>query len=164
MLQRQVTELLLALGSLTIIIAGLAAIREIDAKKIVALSTLRQLGVIITTLGAQLPALAFFHLLSHAFFKALLFIRVGSIIHLSRRYQDIRISRLIPKFEPISLRIALLANLSLCGLPFMRGFYSKDLCIESFLGSQISITRTLIFWMATFLTCAYSVRFTLLIG
>ncbi len=164
LLQRRVTEILLALGRLTILIAGCAAIREIDAKKVVALSTLRQLGVIITTLGAQLPTLAFFHLLSHAFFKALLFIRVGSIIHLSSRYQDIRISRLITKFEPVSLRIAFLANLSLCGLPFIRGFYSKDLCIESFLSAEISLARTAVFWLATFLTCAYSIRFTLLVG
>lgn len=145
LIECHVTEGLLIVGSLTMCMAGMAALREIDGKKIVALSTLRQLGVMITTLGVGLPALAFFHLLSHAFFKALLFIRVGSIIHLSRSYQDIRITSLFPSVEPIRLRIATLANISLCGLPFMSGFYSKDLCIETFLSEEISLAGTLLF-------------------
>jgi NADH-ubiquinone oxidoreductase chain 5 len=78
-----INTLLLGLGCLTIFIARLRAFFEIDIKKIVALSTLRQLGVIITRLGAGFRILGFFHLLSHAFFKALLFIRAGNLIHRS---------------------------------------------------------------------------------
>jgi NADH-ubiquinone oxidoreductase chain 5 len=82
-------EILIVVGTLTIMIAGLAAILEIDIKKIIALSTLRQLGIIIIILGAGNPILAYFHLLSHAFFKAILFICAGIIIHNIKDYQDI---------------------------------------------------------------------------
>ena len=156
--------ILLRVGSLTIFIAGISAIVEIDIKKIVALSTLRQLGVIISTIGRKLNNLAFFHLLSHAFFKALLFISVGRIIHLCRRYQDIRKSRLLIFYQPISLRVTLLSRLRLCGIPFTRGFYSKDLSIELFLITRNSLPLILIFFFATSLTCAYRIRFVSLIS
>lgn len=84
--------LFIHIGILTILIAGLSAIHERDMKKIVALSTLRQLGLIVRTLGLGLRQLAFFHLLSHAYFKAILFITVGNIIHCSNSYQDIRVA------------------------------------------------------------------------
>ena len=83
-------EVLMFLGTFTILMAGGAAIFEIDIKKIIALSTLRQLGVIIMTLGAGNPVLAYLHLLSHAFFKAILFICAGIVIHNMKDYQDIR--------------------------------------------------------------------------
>merc|ERR1712024_79064 len=82
--------ILLLIGIITIIIAGLTAIIEIDIKKIIALSTLRQLGIMILILGIGNPILSFFHLLSHAFFKAILFICAGLIIHRIKDYQDIR--------------------------------------------------------------------------
>jgi len=80
----------LLIGIITIIIAGITAIIEIDIKKIIALSTLSQLGIIILILGIGNPILSFFHLLSHAFFKAILFICAGIIIHNIKDYQDIR--------------------------------------------------------------------------
>ena len=86
---------LCATGSITMVLAGMRALEETDSKKIVALSTLRQLGLIIIRLGVGGAFIAFFHLLSHAFFKALLFIVVGNIIHLSLRYQDLRKSSVI---------------------------------------------------------------------
>ncbi|CAN0518882.1 unnamed protein product [Ectocarpus sp. 8 AP-2014] len=85
-----ILEVLIFLGTFTILMAGGAAILEIDIKKIIALSTLRQLGVIIITLGAGNPILAYLHLLSHAFFKAILFMCAGVIIHNIKDYQDIR--------------------------------------------------------------------------
>merc|ERR1712083_648993 len=106
--------------------AGAAAIFEIDIKKVIALSTLRQLGVIIIILGAIEPILSFFHLLRHAYFKAILFICAGIIIHNIKDYQDIRKIRIICNIIPITFRVATVANLRLCGLPFLRGFYSKD--------------------------------------
>merc|ERR1711952_394443 len=96
---------------ITIVIAGITAIIEIDIKKIIALSTLRQLGIIMLILGSGNPILSFFHLISHAFFKAILFICAGMII----------------------------ANIRLCGLPFLRGFYSKDLIIEIIIIKGINI-------------------------
>jgi len=87
----KINNILLILGSLTIFIARLRAFFEIDIKKIVALSTLRQLGIIIVVIGSGLSILGFSHLLRHAFFKALLFIRAGNLIHESERYLDIRV-------------------------------------------------------------------------
>merc|ERR1712116_53121 len=84
------TNTLLFIGIITILLAGAAAIFEIDIKKIIALSTLRQLGVIIMILGAIEPLLSFFHLLSHAYFKAILFMCAGMVIHNIKDYQDIR--------------------------------------------------------------------------
>lgn len=145
-------------------IAGAAAMFEIDIKKIVALSTLSQLGVIITTLGAGLPEIAFIHLLAHAFFKALLFISVGRIIHLSSDFQDLRKVGISVTTCPVTLSFCTLANLSLCGLPFCRGFYSKDLCIEIFLTETSHSRLSLVFFMATLITCAYTVRFIFLVS
>ena len=89
------TNLLLFIGIITIMLAGAAAIFEIDIKKVIALSTLRQLGVIIIILGGAEPVLSFFHLLRHAYFKAILFICAGIIIHNIKDYQDIRKIRII---------------------------------------------------------------------
>jgi NADH-ubiquinone oxidoreductase chain 5 len=112
------------------IIAGISALWELDIKKIVALSTLSQVGLIITCIGLGFYDLALFHLLTHAFFKALLFITVGNIIHLSADFQDLRKIALSPSRLPTSLAFSLVANASLCGLPFIAGFYSKDLIFE----------------------------------
>merc|ERR1711872_1211591 len=89
------TNTLLFIGIMTILLAGAAAMFEIDIKKIIALSTLRQLGVIIIILGAIEPLLSFFHLLSHAYFKAILFMCAGMVIHNIKDYQDIRKIRII---------------------------------------------------------------------
>lgn len=86
----QILEALIFLGTFTILMAGGAAIFEIDKKKIIALSTLSQLGAIMIALGAGSPILSYFHLLSHAFFKAMLFMCAGLVIHNMKDYQDIR--------------------------------------------------------------------------
>lgn len=157
------TSILLLLGILTIFIAGASAMLEMDIKKIIALSTLSQLGVIITVLGAQEPNLAFFHLLRHAYFKAILFICAGIIIHNIKDFQDIRRIGSISYSMPTAYSILIVANLRLCGLPFMRGFYSKDLILESII--IINYGRyTLFFTMAaTFLTVSYSCRLSFLL-
>lgn len=87
---RGLLEYLMFVGLATTTMAGFRALWELDIKKIVALSTLRQLGLIMATVGLGIYPLAFFHLLTHAYFKALLFISVGRIIHLSSDYQDLR--------------------------------------------------------------------------
>lgn len=149
-------------GILTIIMAGIRAMHETDMKKIVALSTLSQLGLMVSTLGLGLSQLAFFHLLSHAYFKAILFIAVGNIIHCRNSYQDIRIAGNLSRAMPLRHAFFNLANLSLCGFPFMAGFYSKDLILEEVLIGQVNFTSVLIFFAATLLTAAYSTRLTYL--
>merc|ERR1719304_123013 len=96
------TNTLLFIGIMTILLAGAAAMFEIDIKKIIALSTLRQLGVIIIILGAIEPLLSFFHLLSHAYFKAILFMCAGMVIHNIKDYQDIRKIRIISRIIPLT--------------------------------------------------------------
>merc|ERR1712114_102519 len=121
------STILITIGSFTMFIAGCAAMLEIDIKKVIALSTLSQLGIMIIIIGGGAPVLAYFHLLSHAFFKAILFICAGIIIHNIKDYQDIRKIGFRYNNLNYSISIMIIANLSLCGLPFLRGFYSKDL-------------------------------------
>lgn len=120
------------LGLATRVIAGVSAILEEDMKKVIALSTLRQLGIIVTAVSLGKPLIAFGHLVAHAFFKAILFMGAGAIIHLSADYQDMRKLRRLRTRSLASLRGFIVANVRLCGLPFMRGYYSKDACIELF--------------------------------
>lgn len=110
----------------------MGALREYDVKKVVALSTLRQLGVIILAIGLDFPVLAFFHLITHALFKALLFICTGLLIINHSHSQDLRIIGNLTNQTPIILASFRVANFSLCGFPFLRGFYRKDLIIENF--------------------------------
>merc|ERR1712079_1001753 len=142
--------LLLILGIMTIIIAGLTAILEIDIKKIIALSTLRQLGIMMLILGMGNPMLSFFHLLSHAYFKAILFMCAGIVIHNIKDYQDIRKIRIISRIIPLTFRVMTVANLSLCGLPFLSGFYSKDMILEVMIISNINLVIFILIIVATF--------------
>jgi NADH-ubiquinone oxidoreductase chain 5 len=148
----------LVLGSLTILIAGISAIGEVDIKKIIALSTLRQLGLIFFVLGIGLPTLSFFHLIIHAYFKAILFICAGGVIHRIKEFQDLRAIGGGAKQIPISISIFLVANLSLCGVPFIRGFFSKDLILELIIISGSRITTLILAILATGITVAYSCR------
>lgn len=143
---------------LTIIISGISGILEYDLKKIIALSTLRQLGFIITTIGIGYSNLAFFHLITHARFKALLFICAGIFIHYFYDNQDIRFFGLINRNFSFSLSIFNVANLSLCGFPFLSGFFSKDLILELFLLKDVSIIFFFLIFLGTFLTVFYTFR------
>ena len=159
-----IRKILGVLGILTMIIAGITAILEIDIKKVIALSTLRQLGIIIIILGIGNPILSFFHLISHAFFKAMLFMCAGLIIHRMKDYQDIRKIGFNYININLSISIIIVANIRLCGLPFLRGFYSKDMIIEIIL---IKGKRFFLFFMlilGTGLTVIYSCRLNFLIS
>lgn len=151
------------MGSLTILIARIRALYELDIKKIVALSTLSQLGFMFIRLGLGLLKVAFFHLLAHAFFKAILFISVGSLIHQSEDYQDLRKISVCNSSLPLTLALSTGANLSLRGAPFCTGFYSKDLVIERALRQRISLVELGVIVAAVVLTVAYSARFTYLV-
>merc|ERR1712241_303153 len=156
--------LLLILGIMTIIIAGLTAMLEIDIKKIIALSTLRQLGIMILILGMGNPMLSFFHLLSHAFFKAILFICAGIVIHNMKDYQDIRKMGIGYSNINFCVSIMLIANISLCGLPFLSGFYSKDLIIEILIIKGKNFFFLIFIILGTILTVIYSCRLNFLVG
>lgn len=151
---------LILIASITILIAGMIAIAEIDIKKIIALRTLRQLGVIIFSLSANIPDLAFLHLITHALFKACLFICAGNLIHIHHHSQDLRLIGNSNPQSPVTARCITVANLALCALPFIAGFYSKDVIIESSFARGINILVFSIILLATFLTAAYSIRLT----
>jgi len=152
-------QTLLIIATTTIFIAGTAAIAECDIKKIIALSTLSQLGVIISRLGLGLTNLALFHLVTHALFKALLFLTAGSIIHHHHHSQDLRFIGNLSASRPLSLSCLTIANLALCGSPFLAGFYSKDIILESSLFNPYNRIIILIFFIATGITARYSIRF-----
>jgi len=158
-----ITYILLLIGIITIIIAGITAIIEIDIKKIIALSTLRQLGIIMLILGIGNPILSFFHLLSHAFFKAMLFICAGIIIHNIKDYQDIRKIGISYNNLNFCISIIIIANIRLCGLPFLRGFYSKDLIIEIILIKGKNLFLFIFIIIGTILTVLYSCRLNFLV-
>lgn len=151
-------KFLLLIGGLTIFIAGLSANFEFDLKKIIALSTLSQLGLIIRILAIGFPKLAFFHLLTHALFKALLFICAGAIIHNIKNSQDIRDIGSLINWIPITSICLNVANLALCGIPFLAGFYSKDLILEIVLLSSTNFFSFFLYFFSTGLTVCYSFR------
>lgn len=151
-------KFLLLMAGLTIFIAGLGANFEFDLKKIIALSTLSQLGLIISVLAMGLYKLAYFHLLAHALFKALLFICAGAVIHNMKDSQDIRnIGSLVFQI-PYTVGCISVANLALCGIPFLAGFYSKDLILEV-VGIRVSsVLVFLLYFISTGLTVCYRAR------
>lgn len=153
-----IQRFLLVISCLTIFIAGLGANFEYDLKKIIALSTLSQLGVILRILSLGFSDLAFFHLLSHALFKALLFMCAGIIIHRVRGYQDIRFIGNLVKFIPLTVSYMTIANLALCGFPFIAGFYSKDIILEVAFIRWINFIALLLYVIATGLTVIYTFR------
>ena len=153
-----IAQFLLLVSGLTIFIAGLGANFEFDLKKIIALSTLRQLGLIISILSIGFYKLAFFHLLTHALFKALLFICAGSIIHNIKNSQDIRIIGSLRIRIPLTCSCFNVANLALCGIPFLAGFYSKDLILEIVMLSYVNVFSFFLFFFSTGLTVCYSFR------
>nr|YP_010406808.1 NADH dehydrogenase subunit 5 [Labidocera rotunda]URC16609.1 NADH dehydrogenase subunit 5 [Labidocera rotunda] len=152
-------NIVLFLGMITMTMAGGSALMELDMKKIIALSTLSQLGVMFFSLGMGQPFLAFFHLVSHAYFKAMLFMAAGAMIHSVKDYQDLRkMGGFASSLYSISM-VMLVSNLSLCGLPFMSGFYSKDLILEMLIMMDVNIITMVVAMLATMLTMAYSCRF-----
>lgn len=145
-------------GRLTMFISGLGANFEIDLKKIIALSTLSQLGVIIITLSLGFFELSFFHLLRHALFKSLLFLCAGVFIHGIGDNQDIRFLGGIHERCPSSSLFFIGCSLSLCGFPFLSGFYSKDVILECFFLSEINIYIYMLILVGTLFTVTYSIR------
>nr|YP_010327123.1 NADH dehydrogenase subunit 5 [Agrotis munda]UNP54386.1 NADH dehydrogenase subunit 5 [Agrotis munda] len=151
-------KLLLLLSGLTMFMAGISANYEFDLKKIIALSTLSQLGLMMSILSMGLPDLAFFHLLTHAMFKALLFMCAGVIIHMMNDMQDIRFMGGISFYIPLTSLCMNISNMALCGIPFLAGFYSKDLILEMVSFSNLNLMIFFLYYLSTGLTMFYSFR------
>nr|YP_010938142.1 NADH dehydrogenase subunit 5 [Alaysia spiralis]WLD05654.1 NADH dehydrogenase subunit 5 [Alaysia spiralis] len=154
---------LLIMSSLTMLMAGLSAMNEMDMKKVIALSTLSQLGLMMMSLAMGMPSLTLFHLLTHALFKALLFMTAGSIILYASHNQDLRLMGLSAPSIPMTSTSMLIANMALLGAPFLAGFYSKDLILEEILFNQSNSLIFLIAFFATGLTAGYSLRMMMMI-
>nr|YP_010952703.1 NADH dehydrogenase subunit 5 [Trapezia cymodoce]WMQ53123.1 NADH dehydrogenase subunit 5 [Trapezia cymodoce] len=154
----KVQSFLFIISCLTMFMAGLGANMEYDLKKIIALSTLSQLGIMLSILSLGHSDLAYFHLLSHALFKALLFMCAGVVIHNVLEYQDIRCMGGLVKYMPLSVSYMTLANLALCGFPFMAGFYSKDMILEVSFMNEINFIGLILYILATGLTVMYTAR------
>nr|AYW52175.1 NADH dehydrogenase subunit 5 [Anthicidae sp. 1 ACP-2013] len=149
---------LLFVGSMTMFMSGLGANFEFDLKKIIALSTLSQLGLMMSILALGGWKLAFFHLLTHALFKALLFMCAGNIIHNLGNCQDIRYMGGLVNSMPLTCTFINISNLSLCGIPFLSGFYSKDLIVEVMSMGVLNLYIYIIFYVSIGLTVCYSFR------
>nr|YP_009868532.1 NADH dehydrogenase subunit 5 [Cofana yasumatsui]QKG63362.1 NADH dehydrogenase subunit 5 [Cofana yasumatsui] len=143
---------------MTMVFSSFCAIYEFDLKKIIALSTLSQLGLMMSSLFLGLLNLSFFHLLSHAMFKSLLFLCSGIYIFYMNDNQDIRLMGSISFMMPFTSSCFNISNLTLCGIPFLSGFFSKDSIIEFMMMSKINLFLMLIYYMSLGLTCCYSFR------
>ena len=154
----------IVIGAITAFFMGLLGIVQNDIKRVVAYSTLSQLGYMTVALGASAYSAAIFHLMTHAFFKALLFLAAGSVIIAMHHEQDIRKMGGLRKYMPITYWTALIGSLALIGFPGSGGFFSKDLLIEAVHDSHWQ-SEPYVYWIAypavllgVFVTALYSFR------
>ena len=147
-------------GAITTIFSSLIGLFQQDIKKVIAYSTMSQLGMMVVAIGLSSYNLALFHLVNHAFYKGLLFLGAGSVIHAVSDNQDFRKYGGLKVFLPLTYSVMLIASLSLVAFPFMTGFYSKDFIIESAYG-QFFISSIIVYWISTIaamFTTLYSVK------
>ena len=156
------TVLLLCLwiGAITTVFSSLIGLFQQDIKKVIAYSTMSQLGMMVIAIGLSSYNVAIFHLVNHAFYKGLLFLGAGAVIHAVADNQDFRRYGGLKSFLPLTYSVMLIASLSLVAFPFMTGFYSKDLIIESAYG-QFCFSSVVVYFVSTIgamFTTLYSVK------
>jgi len=153
-------EIITFVGALTAIFAATVGMTQFDIKRVIAYSTCSQLGYMFFAAGVSAYPAAMFHLTTHAFFKALLFLGAGSVIHALSNEQDLRNMGGIWRQIPVTYAIMWIGSLALAGFPFFAGFYSKDMILEAAYGAHTSV-GLLAFWLgcgAALLTAFYSWR------
>ena len=156
------TVLLLCLwvGAITTVFSSLIGLFQQDIKKVIAYSTMSQLGMMVIAIGLSSYTLALFHLINHAFYKGLLFLCAGAVIHAVADNQDFRKYGGLVSYLPLTYSLMLTASLSLVAFPFMTGFYSKDFILESAYG-QYKLSSIIVYFIATIgamFTTLYSVK------
>ena len=154
------SNLVIFVGSATAIFAATVALTQNDIKKIIAYSTCSQLGFMFIAAGFSMYNLAIFHLLTHAFFKSLLFLGAGSVINILDHEQNIKKMGKLWNKVPLTYIIMLIGSLALCGIPFFSGYYSKELIINSGLTSNLFLSKYVYFIsiLVVALTSMYSFR------
>jgi NADH-ubiquinone oxidoreductase chain 5 len=152
--------LCLWLGAITTVFSSLIGLFQQDIKKVIAYSTMSQLGMMVIAVGLSCYNIALFHLINHAFYKGLLFLGAGSVIHAVADNQDFRRYGGLRSFLPLTYSVMLIASLSLVAFPFMTGFYSKDFILESAYG-KFNFSSTVVYMIATIgamFTTLYSIK------
>uniref|UniRef100_UPI0030027F24 NADH dehydrogenase subunit 5 n=1 Tax=Yangisunda ramosa TaxID=3019675 RepID=UPI0030027F24 len=146
------------LSLMTMLMSSFCANYEFDLKKIIALSTLSQLGLMMSSLFLGLVDLSFYHLLSHAVFKSLLFLCAGIMIYYMNNNQDIRFMGSMSMLMPFTSSCFNISSLALCGFPFLSGFYSSDLIVELMMMNYLNFFVFFLFFICLGLTACYSIR------